>query len=58
MYVKPAEARRVPDPDTGGYLLPEGKAVTSNASYWQRRVEDGDCILSAAPAKPAKKKED
>jgi hypothetical protein len=42
--VKPVEGRICTDPKT---LLPipqEGKVVL-HTSYWQRRLEDGDCII-------------
>lgn len=69
MYLKPApvregreELRRVPDPDTGGYLADMGKEIIANHTYWWRRLEDGDCVIptntsASVPPKPTKKKE-
>lgn len=53
MYVKPVPGRIVPDPEMGGYLLPEGREV-AKTQYWMRRVRDGDVVvISPPPAAPA-----
>lgn len=41
------------------FLQPEGLTVSLSAAepYWQRRIDDGDVIVSKAPAKAAAKKE-
>lgn len=64
MFVKPAAGRQVADPDRGGSLPPEGRAVP-RSQYWLRRLADGDVIpaapaastTEAAPPKAAKSKE-
>ncbi len=43
MQVKPASGRQVPDPEKGGFLPPEGRAVTATI-YWLRRLADGDVV--------------
>ena len=48
MYLIPVQGRRVPDPEMGGELLPEGREKTLT-QYWLRRIEDGDVIEGAAP---------
>jgi len=64
MFVKPAprsddpsKVRMVPDPDKRGMpgeILPEGGArVEGNATYWFRRLEDGDVTLAEPPADSA-----
>ena len=54
-----AEGLKVPDPDKGGYLPEEGRAVRAPLStYWRRRLNKGEVLkLDAAPtsAKPKKK---
>lgn len=50
MYVKPIAGRQVPDPERGGLLPPEGRAVEPT-QYWFRRLQDGD-VVEASPAKP------
>lgn len=57
MYLKPVAGRRVPDPDKGGVLPPEGRNVEPN-QYWLRRRADGDVVESNPPQAPkAKTKE-
>lgn len=53
MLVKPVSGRQVPDPEKGGYLPPEGRAVEATA-YWLRRIADGD--VTEAEPKTAKTK--
>lgn len=56
MQVKPNSGRQVPDPDKGGFLPPEGRAVEATA-YWLRRLVDGDIVeVVEASLKPAKTK--
>lgn len=52
MQVKPVSGRQVPDPEKGGFLPPEGRAVTATI-YWLRRLADGDVVevVSKQPAK-------
>lgn len=50
MYIKPAAGRNVPDPEKGGMLPPEGRAVEPNI-YWLRRLTDGDVVKVLKPAK-------
>lgn len=54
MYVKPVSGRDIPDPDKGGYLPPEGRAVEPT-SYWLRRITDGDVIEVKPKSKGADK---
>ncbi|PIP02746.1 MAG: DUF2635 domain-containing protein [Zetaproteobacteria bacterium CG23_combo_of_CG06-09_8_20_14_all_54_7] len=51
--VKPTPGREVPDPEKGGFLPPEGRAVEATA-YWLRRIADGD--VTEVEAKPTKRK--
>lgn len=56
MQVKPVSGRQVPDPEKGGFLPPEGRAVEATA-YWLRRLVDGDIVeVVEAALKPAKTK--
>lgn len=41
-FIKPAEGLTIRDPETGRVLPPHGAAVTWNASFWERRLNDGD----------------
>jgi len=50
--VYPVEGRTVPDPELGGTLRPEGRAVPRDA-YWLRRLRDGD-VTEQKPAKGKK----
>jgi hypothetical protein len=52
MFVKPAEGRTVPDPETGTPLPTEG-AFVRRSGFWVRRVKSGDAV-EAAPPKGAK----
>lgn len=49
MYVKPKPGRSVPDPDRGGLLPEAGREVDGNATYWQRRLDDGDVEEAEPP---------
>lgn len=53
MFVKPTPGTRVPDPDRGDVLPPEGRTVEPT-QYWQRRINDGDCV-EASPQPEAPK---
>jgi len=56
MQVKPVSGRQVPDPEKGGFLPSEGRAVKATI-YWLRRLADGDVVeVVAAEPKPAKTK--
>lgn len=44
-FLKPAEGRRVRDPQSMRLLSPDGEYKPQNA-YWTRRVLDGDAIVS------------
>jgi hypothetical protein len=48
MFVKPKTGRQVPDPEKGGYLLPEGREV-EKTQYWLRRVADEDVVETDPP---------
>ncbi|MCK9389766.1 MAG: DUF2635 domain-containing protein [Sulfuritalea sp.] len=54
MQLKPAPGRAVPDPEKGGFLPQEGRAVEATA-YWLRRLADGDVV--EFEVKPSKKQE-
>ena len=47
MFVKPEAGLHVPDPERGGFLPENGADVPQN-QYWQRRLNDGDVVLSKA----------
>lgn len=53
MQVKPNAGRQVPDPEKGGFLPPEGRAVEAT-TYWLRRLAEGDVV--EVVSKPAKSK--
>lgn len=55
MQVKPNAGRQVPDPEKGGFLPPEGRAVEAT-TYWLRRLAEGDVVAVDLDAKPAKTK--
>lgn len=49
LYVKPADDRRVRQPERGNTPIPlEGAWVPDN-TYYQRRLNAGDLILATAP---------
>ena len=47
MTVYPAAGRVVPDPEAGGTLAADGRAVPRDA-YWLRRLRDGDVTTEAS----------
>jgi hypothetical protein len=57
IYVKPAKGRAVPDPESGGRLLPETGGWVPGTAYWQRRLGDKDVVEAKAPAEPVVKAE-
>lgn len=54
MFLKPAEGRKVADPDRNDTLPAEGREVEFN-QYWQRRVADGDVVEASRPTEVAGK---
>ena len=52
MYLIPAPDMKVPDPDRGGVLPPEGREVQPS-TYWHYRVACGDVSDASALAAPA-----
>lgn len=54
MYLKPAEGRKVADPDRNDTLPADGREVEFT-QYWQRRVADGDVVEASRPTEVAKK---
>ena len=50
MHVTPTAGRKVPDPDRGDTLPPEGREVEPT-QYWQRRVLDGDVVADLITTK-------
>lgn len=56
MFVKPISDRKVPDPERGDSLPPEGRTVEPT-QYWLRRIADGDVAETDPPteATPAEK---
>ena len=60
VHVRPKEGLIVRIPGRLHEVLPaDGMTVGISAAdaYWQRRIDDGDVIVSKAPAKAAAKKE-
>lgn len=55
MFLKPKAGLTVIDPSSGKPLPLEGKTVTRDLTYWQRRLKDGDVVTETQP-KPAKGK--
>ncbi len=51
MFVTPAPGLRIPDPDLRDHLPEEGREVT-DAPYWQRRIFDGDVVVTTRPQEP------
>ncbi|WP_028310981.1 DUF2635 domain-containing protein [Derxia gummosa] len=47
LYI-PGAGRTVPDPERGGVVPPEGRDINADASYWARRIADGDLVLPSA----------
>ena len=55
VHVKPAEGRSVRMPERNMALLPaEGQPVPNNV-YWQRRIADGDVVVTKPATKPKPK---
>jgi len=52
--VRPAEGRRVRDPETGR-VIPDDGANFSPSSYWFRRVRCGDVTIETSKSAPSKK---
>lgn len=55
IHVKPAPGLKVRDPADNQPLPPEGKHVVRSV-FWDRRLADGDVVLSPAEKTAAKKK--
>lgn len=55
MYVKPAAGLSVRDPIKKDLLPEEGREVPDSGMYWQRRVRDGDVVISQPPANAVRK---
>jgi hypothetical protein len=54
MFIKPVSGRRVPDPEKGGFVPPEGRVVADHDQYWLRRIADGDVVKADPKPAPAK----
>jgi len=54
MFIKPVSGRRVPDPEKGGFVPPEGRVVADHDQYWLRRIADGDVVKADQKPAPAK----
>lgn len=54
MFIKPVSGRRVPDPEKGGFVPPEGRVVTDHDQYWLRRIADGDVVKADLETEPTK----
>ena len=54
MFIKPVSGRRVPDPEKGGFVPPEGRVVADHDQYWLRRIADGDVVNAEKQPAPAK----
>lgn len=48
IYFKPAEGRKVVNPETNTIVPPEGALVLNN-KYFRRRINEGDGIETAIP---------
>lgn len=48
VFVRPREGLKVPDPDRGDFLPPEGRQVPLE-SFWKRRLNCGDVFLCPKP---------
>lgn len=55
MFIKPISGRRVPDPEKGGVLPPEGRPVADLDQYWLRRIADGDVVTVDSQSTAAKR---
>lgn len=49
MFIKPAPGVKVRDDGTLRHLAEQGEAKPET-NYWQRRLADGDVVLTTAPA--------
>lgn len=59
IFVKPKEGSKIPRPESGRMLKPEGEEV-DQSTYWRRRAADGDVTVTevaqaAAPVASKKK---
>lgn len=59
IFVKPKEGAKIPRPENGRMLKPEGEEV-DQSTYWRRRASDGDVTVTevaqpVAPVIPKKK---
>lgn len=55
LLIKPAEGRRVLDPATRQALPADGLRValdSPHATYWHRRLADGDVVATTDTSKP------
>ncbi|MGJ8619614.1 MAG: DUF2635 domain-containing protein [Methylophilaceae bacterium] len=52
MFIKPLDRKKIPDIVRGGFLPAEGAEVSDNDIYWQRRIKDGDVIISRPEKTP------
>ena len=50
-HVTPAKGMLIPDPDRHDRLPEEGREVP-DSDYWQRRLRDGDVVLTPPAAAP------
>ena len=55
MNIKPASGQKIPDPEKGGFLPPEGREVEATA-YWLRRLAEGDVTEVEVVKKPKEKR--
>jgi hypothetical protein len=54
MFIQPVSGRRVPDPEKGGFVPPEGRVVADHDQYWLRRLADGDVVKADLQTEPTK----
>jgi hypothetical protein len=59
IYVVPVNGARVPYIDAAGRraLLPDEGASVVDSGFWQRRLNDGDVVISAPPTVSRKRAE-
>lgn len=53
MFVKPAPGLSIRDPELLDLLPAEGREVSDDNMYWQRRVRDRDVVLVKSAQAPA-----